>query len=64
MDGGESRESGKRKGFTRKSCLQRGNREISKKKISNTTQNMLFLNWQKKKVELYSGFDRFSILYK
>ena len=46
MDGGESRESGKRRGFTGKSCLQRGNREISKKKkkFSDTTQNMLFLN--------------------
>lgn len=47
MDGGESRESGKRRGFTGKSCLQRGNREIlkkKKKKFSDTTQNMLFLN--------------------
>ena len=41
MDGGESRESGKRRGFTGKSCLQRGNREISKKKKNSLIQHRI-----------------------
>ena len=54
---------GKGRGLPARAACREGT-ERSQKKISNTTQNMLFLNWQKKKVELYSGFDRFSILYK